>query len=112
MPADLVPMSARVFLHVGSYTSRGGAGLYALDLDADQFVRGGVYSDAQDASWAVQSARTRLVYVVEEAEVGRIGVHRFNGSRWHRLARVETDGALPCYLALDPAERKLAAANY
>jgi 6-phosphogluconolactonase len=112
MPADLVQMNTPVCLHVGSYRSRGGAGVYALHLDADQFVRGGVYSDAQDASWAVQSARTRLVYVVEEAEVGRIGVHRFNGSAWHRIARVETDGALPCYLALDPAERKLAATNY
>jgi 6-phosphogluconolactonase len=105
-------MTAPVCLHVGSYRSRGGAGVYALHLDADRFVRGGVYSDAPDASWAVQSARTGLVYMVEEAEVGRIGVHRFNGSGWQRMARVATDGALPCYLALDPAERKLAVANY
>jgi 6-phosphogluconolactonase len=110
--ADLVQMSAPVCLHVGSYRSRGGEGLYALHLDPDRFSRGGVYGDAQDASWAVQSASTGLVYMVEEAEVGRIGVHRFNGSGWHRIACVATDGALPCYLALDPAERKLAVANY
>jgi 6-phosphogluconolactonase len=86
--------------------------VYALHLGADRFVRRGVYSDAPDASWAIQSARTGVVYMVEEAKVGRIGVHRSNGSGWQRMARVATGGALPCYLALDPAERKLAVANY
>src|SRR4051794_14479799 len=105
-------MTAPLRLHVGSYTSRGGAGVYALHLDADRFLRRGVYSDAPDASWAVQSARTGLVYAVEEAKVGRISVHRLNGSGWERLARVETGGAEPCYLGLDRAERKLAVANY
>src|SRR3954452_6455458 len=105
-------MTAPVCMHVGSYSKRGGAGVYALDLDADRFERRGFYGDAPDASWSVQSARTGLVYMVEETDVGRVGVHRYNGSGWQRMARVETGGAQPCYLALDAAERKLAVANY
>jgi 6-phosphogluconolactonase len=105
-------MTASVCLHVGSYRSRGGAGVYALHLDADGFSRHGVYGDAPDASWAVQSSRTGLVYMVEETEVGRVGVHRFDSTGWRRMTRVATDGALPCYLALDSTERKLAVANY
>jgi 6-phosphogluconolactonase len=105
-------MTTPLCLHVGSYTNRGGAGLYTLQLDGDGFERCGVYGDAPDASWAVQSPRTGLVYMVEEAKVGRIGVHRSNGRGWQRMARALTGGAQPCYLALDQAERKLAVANY
>lgn len=98
---------------IGTYRGGGGAGIAALRRAADGRWRlGESYADAPNASFSVYGARHGLHYIVDEAEAGRVGVHRHADRGWSQLASIEVEGAAPCHIALDPTETLLAVANY
>ncbi|TPG54347.1 lactonase family protein [Sphingomonas glacialis] len=98
---------------IGTYRGGGGAGVAALCRREDgSWQLGESYADAPNASFSVYGTRHGLHYIVDEAEAGRVGVHRHADQRWSKLASVEVEGAAPCHIALDPTETLLAVANY
>lgn len=99
-------------LHVGTYSKAVGAGLYPLGEDAAGWSLGKPYAAAPNASFGAFSQRFGLHYLVDEGEEGMLRVLRHGAAGWEPLARVPTQGGLPCYIALDPEERWLAVANY
>ena len=98
---------------VGTYAKAGGAGLYPLAQGPDgAWSRSEAFCGAPNASFGAYSPRFGLHYLVDEREEGMLRVLRREGTGWRPLARLPTHGTLPCYIALDPAERWLAVANY
>lgn len=99
-------------IHVGTYADRGGAGLYRLCHQNGRWSLGDAYTAAQNASFGVYSRRHGLHFLVDEQPEGGLGVFGRSAAGWQSLARVPTNGALPCHAALDPEEDWLAVANY
>lgn len=99
-------------LFVGTYARNGGAGLHPLTHADAGWVVGEAYAGAQNASFGTYSARHGLYYFVDEQAEGSLGAFRLTGDGWRQLARVGSQGAGPCYVALDRAESCLAIANY
>lgn len=98
---------------IGTYRGGGGAGIETLCLGADgSWRRGQPYAAAPNASFSVHSPRHGLHYIVDEADSGSIGVHRYTDRGWETLATIAVEGAAPCHIALDPTETRLAVANY
>lgn len=96
---------------IGSYAANGGAGLYPLTVtDAGEWRTEPAEDSIRNASHGVRSARHGLVYLVDEV-AGTLGAWRFDGA-WSCAARVEAGGDGPCFVALDPAEARLAVAHY
>jgi 6-phosphogluconolactonase len=107
-----VPARA-VRLYAGTYASDGGAGLASVSYTADAgWTAGASYKGARNASFGVYSPRFGLHYLVDEQSDGAVGAYRETTEGWRAIARVGTDGAEPCYLALDREEKWLAVANY
>ena len=102
-----------VTLHVGTYAEAGGPGLVPLAVAPDGTMeQGSPFAGAANASFAIHSPRHDLHFLTDEQEQGAVTVLRCERGAWRRLARVETGGAAPCFLALDADENRLAAANY
>lgn len=100
-------------VHIGTYASAGGAGMRRLlRHESGDWSPGSVEPTARNASFAARSRRHGLHYLVDEADEGAINVVRESADGWDRVARVASEGALPCYLALDAGEQRLAVANY
>lgn len=98
-------------LHIGTYTESGGPGLVPLNLGEDGTLAcGQAYAEAENASFAASG--NGLTYLVDEREDGAINVLRREDDGWHRLARVPSGGAAPCYVTLAPDGRRMAVANY
>ena len=98
-------------LHVGTYAQLHGRGLYPLREQADGWAVGDPFGDAANASFGEFSARFGLHYLVDEAS-HHVGIFRCRDGAWETIARIETNGAEPCHLALDEDESRLAIANY
>jgi 6-phosphogluconolactonase len=106
-------MAARstTLLHVGTYARLHGRGLYPLREEADGWAVGDPFGDAANASFGVFAPRYGLHYLVDEAG-HHVGIFRCRDGEWETVARIETNGAEPCHLALDAEESRLAIANY
>ncbi|MBC9033853.1 lactonase family protein [Sphingomonas sp. JC676] len=99
-------------LFVGTYARGGDGGLYPLYPNADGGWELGEPSPcAPNASFGTYSPRFGLHYLVDEREMGALRVLR-REDIWQPLARLPTQGALPCYAALSPDEGWLAVTNY
>jgi len=98
-------------LHVGTYARLHGRGLYPLEEQAGGWAVGEPYAEAANASFGLFSARYGLHYLVDEAD-HHIGILRCREGEWEMVARIETNGAEPCHLALDGEESRLAIAHY
>lgn len=101
-----------VDLWVGSYARAGGRGLYRLRCDENGLTPGEVDDVAANASYGVWSPRHRLHYLVDEAAMGAVGAFRPGPAGLTRATRVSSEGREPCFVAIDPAQRRIAAANY
>src|SRR5690606_3892148 len=102
-----------VTLHVGTYAGSGGPGLVPVTLGrAGILTVGEAFPEAASASFGVHSARHGLTYVADEQDDGSITVLRRENGTFSRVARLDSGGAAPCYLALDGDETQLAVANY
>ncbi len=96
-------------LFVGTYANGGGPGLVPLTFDTarDRWTTGAPVAAIRNASFGV--AAGDLIYLVDEA-AGQVGIHAADSLA--RLATIDSGGAAPCHLAIDPAARWLAIANY
>jgi 6-phosphogluconolactonase len=102
-----------VRLLVGTYARNGGKGLQALHPAPDDgWIAGEAFAPAQNASFGTYSARHGLYYFVDEQAEGAVGAFREGSTGWEQVARVRTQGADPCYVALNRDESLLAVANY
>jgi len=97
---------------VGTYQAKGGHGLCPLELAESGLGLGPPAAQVANASYGTWSPRTRTAYFVDEQEQGRLGAWSLREGQWQRRGSCETGGALPCYVALDPAKSYLAVANY
>ena len=98
-------------MHIGTYDKAGGRGLVPMVLsDQGVLTPGEPYAGTRNASFGARHGD--LAYLVDEQDTGAIGVHRWTGAQWQPVARRRSEGALPCFVALDPEGRRLAAANY
>jgi 6-phosphogluconolactonase len=97
--------------HVGTYARLHGRGLYPLWEQAGGWAVGEPYADAANASFGVFSARFGLHYLVDEAD-HHVGIFRRRDDGWEMIARIETNGAEPCHLALDEQGNRIAIAHY
>lgn len=103
-------MSARLL--VGTYARNGGAGLHSFSLTGTGWTLEEPYAGAQNASFGTYSARHDIHYFVDERRDGALGAFRATDRGWERLACVGTQGAEPCYVALNLDESCVAVANY
>lgn len=106
------PAVASLLLHVGTYAHAGGQGLYPLRLAGDQWALGNPVPHIANASYGVWSRRHGIYHFVDEQAAGSINSCRYDGGRWTPLSKVASGGAAPCHIALNPAEDRLAVANY
>ncbi len=97
--------TARPALVAGTYTGKGGAGLVPIDPTGRV---GPPVTALKDASFGVSRA-TGPRYIVREGPAGRLIATDRAGNI---LADRESGGDDPCHVAIDPAARALAVANY
>lgn len=99
-------------LWVGTYSAKGGGGLYPLQLQANELLVGSPDSRIPNASYGVWNARNATAYFVNEQEAGQVSAWTHSEDGWQPNGSHGTGGGLPCYLALDGRSVLLAAANY
>lgn len=99
-------------LWAGTYSAKGGAGLYPLERRDGAFVVGVPEPRIANASFGVWSDHHQLAYFVDEQEEGRIGTWQRQETAWQQVGSLASGGALPCYLALSSDGQWLACANY
>jgi 6-phosphogluconolactonase len=100
-------------LWVGTYAEAGGRGLVRLEYDPDTgFTAGQAVEDAANASFGAWSKRNGVHYLVDEQGAGAVGAWRRAGGEWQKIGAVPSGGREPCYVTLDPAEQRIAVANY
>src|ERR1700712_2630913 len=90
-------------LHVGTYSKAGGLGLTTVSSGTNWEVER-AYDGARNASFGTYSARFGLHYFVDEQADGAIGAYRDGSSGWEQMALLPTQGAEPCYVALNGHE--------
>lgn len=99
-------------LWVGSYAKAGGRGLYRLHCHSAGLTLGNVDGLFANASYGVWSPKHHLHYFVDESAIGAINVCRADGGGLTLLANALSEGREPCFIAIDPAETRVAVANY
>ena len=107
LPAAARPKTERLI--AGTYTSEGGKGLYPItyDIDADRWTVG-TPTATLDASYGL-AGPPGAYYLVHERPQGQLATF---AADWTRRATVSTEGADPCFVAIDRASLCLAVANY
>ncbi len=100
-----------VNLVAGTYAREGGKGLYpiAYDVVRDRWSVGAPVLGIEDASFGIGGGPGGAYYLVRENAQGEVADY---APGWVRRGTAPTEGADPCYLALDRASGCLAVANY
>ncbi len=100
-----------VTLIAGTYAREGGKGLYPVVYDParDDWRVGNPISGIDDASFGTGGGPSGAFYLVREGADGAVAAY---APGWTRRGRSSTDGADPCYVALDAGSACLAVANY
>lgn len=96
-------------LIAGTYASRRGAGVVTLTGTADGWTAGAPVAAIRNASFGVGSRDGRVRYLLDESEVGKLGIY---DRALKSLGSMSTLGAHPCHAALSPDGGMLAVANY
>jgi len=99
-------------LWVGTYSARGGRGLYPLDVCGMGLRVGEPEPSIANASFGIWRERQRIAYFVDEQEAGRVAAWKRTTDGWEEVAASGSGGSLPCFLALHPRGTHLAVANY
>ncbi len=99
-------------LLVGGYTPPMGTGrgITLLEYVGGELADLGLVALTESPSFLI--ARDEIVYVVNEAEQGRVTSFRWTDRQLQHLVVQNTGGAHPCHLAIDPGGTVLASANY
>ncbi|MHB8994484.1 MAG: lactonase family protein [Armatimonadota bacterium] len=99
-------------VYVGTYTTRGSEGLYALELDGltGELSRQGLLARVQNPSFLALHPRGPWLYAVgEQQDGGTVTALSLEGEV---LSRQSTVGKGPCHVGVDPLGEYLACANY
>ena len=107
-------MSNRRFL-VGTYTAqRASRGLYLCTMEPSGRIDVVDVCEMADPSFVVLHPRLPLAYAVNETPTdhGAVSVVAIDGDRLVARQRVDSEGHLPCHLALLDDARRLAVAHY
>jgi len=87
-----------------------GRGIVLVEHDEGRLTDLGLVALTESPSFLI--AQDEIVYVVNEAEQGRVTSFRWADRELHHVAVQNTGGSHPCHLAIDPSGTVLAAANY
>ena len=111
LPAFTHAEEADVKLYVGTYSSDTAKGIYPLTYTTatDSWALGAARPGIENVSFGVYSAASKHYYLLNEKDEGRIGVY---DQSWTQSYEVSSQGAAPCYAAVDPTGGYLAVANY
>jgi 6-phosphogluconolactonase len=98
-------------LFVGTYSSDAAKGIYPLTYTAatDSWTLGSAMPAIENVSFGVYNPASKRYYLLNEKDDGRIGIY---DQSWTRTYEVSSQGAAPCYAAVDPTGDWLAVANY
>ena len=102
---------------VGTLTRVGGEGLLFCRLTGNDMQVLDVFRDTVDPNWVLYSPASRRIFATgsdwrDGGPVGTVSEYALEQSRLRLLSRQATQGAGPCYLALDAQEKHLYCANY
>lgn len=111
LPALANAEGANLKLYVGTYSSDTAKGIYPLTYAAatDSWTLGGAVPAIENVSFGVYNTASKHYYLLNEKDEGRIGVY---DQSWTQAYEVSSQGAAPCYAAVDPTGGYLAVANY
>ena len=111
LPACATAQAGDLKLYVGTYSSEAAKGIYPLAYTAatDSWTLGGAIAAIENASFGVYSPASKHYYLLNEKDDGRVGIY---DPSWRQSYEVSSQGAAPCYAALDPTGGYLAVANY
>ncbi|WP_380778825.1 lactonase family protein [Sphingomonas sp. R86520] len=100
-----------ITLVAGTYAREGGKGLYPITFnpERDTWRVGTPVPGVDDASFGIGGGPSSAYYLVREKAAGEVSAY---AADWSRRGTVATQGADPCYLAIDRASACLAVANY
>ncbi len=96
-------------LIAGTYASRGGPGVVPMTATGEGWTAGTPLAAIRNASFGVAARDGRVRYLLEEQQVGALGIY---DRALNRLGTFSTMGADPCHAALSPDGATLAVANY
>lgn len=104
--------AAPIDLVVGTYNKKGSEGVYTVQYHRlnHRFSEPKLVARADNPSFVATTER--YWYVVNEIEPGQLSMYRRQGDSVNLEKTVNTGGASPCYLSLNPAGDQLATANY
>ncbi|MGN6209018.1 lactonase family protein [Asticcacaulis sp.] len=111
MPAFAHAEAFDLNLFVGTYSSDSAKGIYPLTYKAatDSWTLGSALQAIENVSFGTYSPTSKHYYLLNEKDDGRIGVY---DQSWTQSYEVSSQGAAPCYAAIDPTDGYLAVANY
>ena len=113
--------AAALRIHIGTYNTRGSAGIYtaALDSDTGALSAPAVAAAATNASWVSWHPRGTILYAVNEhrgegtARAGEVVAYAPDADgRLRERNRQRTGLGTPCHLGVDPSGGVLVAALY
>ena len=109
---EQAPNDVAIELVVGGYNRNGSGGIYRLNYNPVRkcFSAPEVLAKADNPSF-LQSTPEYL-YAVSEVDSGRVSTYKKVGVQLQLQVSVDSGGASPCYLSLNPAHDQLAVANY
>jgi 6-phosphogluconolactonase len=98
-------------LFVGTYSSDTAKGIYPLTYISatDSWSLGTALQGIENVSFGAYSPTAKRWYLLNEKDDGRVGVY---DQSWTLNYEVSSQGAAPCYAAVDPTGGYLAVANY
>lgn len=101
-------------LYLGGYTpDTGGSGAGIVTVRrVDGRLRVVAVTEASGPSFLAAHPRLPVLYAVHERPDGGVGAFAVDADRLTPLGGRSSGGRLPCHLAVDPAGRRLAVANY
>ena len=101
-------------LLVGSYTKKGGKGIYVLSFDTatGKATEISHTETATNPSFLTISKDHGQVYSTNELSDGKVSVYSFIDNKLNLIQEKTSKGADPCYITLSPDQSNLFVANY
>lgn len=103
-----------IHLFVGAYDGEGSGGIYPLSYHPgqDRWILGKPDDRFRNVSYAKRDPRHDTYIFVHESERGQVGSYRWTDDSWEQLQMMDSKGAAPCFVAMDPAGSLAAITNY
>ncbi|HWB55052.1 MAG TPA: lactonase family protein [Tepidisphaeraceae bacterium] len=102
--------------YVGTYTSKGAAGIYHCDFDPSTGSFGNLTAAAKavNPTFVTQDPTGRRLYAVDETDSGQITAFSIDSGsgQLQLLNRQPTNGAGPCHISIDSTGQCALVANY